>query len=59
MNTSIKMSDLFDLKETIAAEIFNGCEYPWEALPKICNFILHEILCIKQKLQILHFTAYN
>lgn len=40
MNTSIKISDLFDLKETIAAEIFNGCEYPWEALPKICNFIL-------------------
>jgi NDP-sugar pyrophosphorylase family protein len=40
MANGIKISDLFDLKETIAADIFIGCEYPWEVLPKIKSFIL-------------------
>ncbi len=40
MTEGIKIADLFDLKETIAAEVFNGCEYPWEVLPKINSFIL-------------------
>jgi N-acetylglucosamine-1-phosphate uridyltransferase (contains nucleotidyltransferase and I-patch acetyltransferase domains) len=31
---------LFDLKETIAAEIFEGTTYPWEVLPKIGAFIV-------------------
>ncbi len=25
----IKISDLYDLKKTIAAGVFNGCTYPW------------------------------
>ena len=35
-----KIEDLFTLSETIAAEIFEGCTYPWEALPKISDFIV-------------------
>lgn len=35
-----KISELFDLNETIAADLFNGLEYPWEALPLIKDFIL-------------------
>lgn len=31
---------LYDLKETIAAELFEGVTYPWEVLPKIHDFIL-------------------
>ncbi len=36
----IKIQDLFDLKETLAAELFQGIQYPWEALPRIHDFIL-------------------
>ncbi len=32
--------DLFDLEHTIAAELFDGLTYPWEALPLIKDFIL-------------------
>ncbi len=35
-----KILDLYNLDETIAKEIFNGCTYPWEVLPKIKDFIL-------------------
>lgn len=31
---------LLDLKETIAAQLFEGKTYPWEVLPEIKNFIL-------------------
>lgn len=34
------ISELFDLNETIAAELFSGLTYPWEALPKIGEFIV-------------------
>ncbi|NLV22069.1 MAG: UDP-N-acetylglucosamine pyrophosphorylase [Syntrophomonadaceae bacterium] len=40
MTSGIKLSDLFDLGETIAKDVFCGCEYPWEVLPKINSFIL-------------------
>ncbi|MDD3653581.1 MAG: UDP-N-acetylglucosamine pyrophosphorylase [Desulfotomaculaceae bacterium] len=40
MNSGIKISDLFDFRETIAKDIFAGCEYPWEIIPKIKSFIL-------------------
>jgi NDP-sugar pyrophosphorylase family protein len=33
------IQDLYDLNETIAAELFEGLTYPWEALPKIGDFI--------------------
>ena len=35
-----KISELFDLNETIAAELFAGKEYPWEVLPLIKDFIV-------------------
>lgn len=34
-----KISNLYDLQETIAAELFEGITYPWEALAKISDFI--------------------
>jgi len=34
-----KISDLYDLNETIAAELFEGKTYPWEVLPEIGDFI--------------------
>ena len=38
--TDIKISDLYDLKETIAADIFDNHTYPWEILPLIHDFII-------------------
>ena len=35
-----KISNLFNLKETIASEIFENVEYPWEVLSKIGDFII-------------------
>ena len=35
-----KISNLYDLNETIAAELLQTAEYPWELLPKISAFIL-------------------
>jgi len=35
----IKTDDLLDLTRTIAAELFDGKEYPWEALSDIGDFI--------------------
>lgn len=35
-----KISHLYDLEKTIAAEIFNGKTYPWEVLADIKEFII-------------------
>lgn len=35
-----KVKNLYSLSETIAADIFEGVEYPWEALGKIKDFIM-------------------
>ena len=35
-----KIKNLYNLDETIAKNIFDNCEYPWEVLPKIKDFIL-------------------
>ena len=35
-----KITNLYNLEETIAKDIFEGCEYPWEVLPKIKDFII-------------------
>ena len=35
-----KISELFDLNETIAAELFSGVDYPWEVLAQIKEFIV-------------------
>ncbi len=34
-----KVTNLYDLKETIAAELLESVEYPWEALKGISDFI--------------------
>ena len=39
-NNSVTIKELFDLNETIAAKIFDGCVYPWEVLSKIKDFII-------------------
>ena len=36
-----KIINLYDLNQTIAKEVFTGCEYPWEVLPKIKEFIIN------------------
>lgn len=38
--SQITVEDLYDLKETIAGDIFEGVVYPWEVLPKIHDFII-------------------
>ena len=35
-----KIKELYDLNETIAKDLFEGLEFPWEALPKIGEFIV-------------------
>lgn len=35
-----KIENLYNLEETIARDIFKGCEYPWEVLSRIKNFII-------------------
>ena len=34
------IKEMYTLDETIAKDIFEGLEYPWEVLPKISGFIL-------------------
>ena len=34
------ISNLFDMNETIAAELFEGKTYPWEVLKDISDFII-------------------
>jgi len=36
----LKISNLYDLSQTIAAPLFDGAEYPWELLSKISAFIV-------------------
>ena len=38
--SDIKIKDLYDLNETIASELFEGKEYPWEVLPEISDFVM-------------------
>ncbi len=38
--TKWKITDLFDLNETIAAGLFDGLTYPWEALAGIKDYII-------------------
>ncbi len=40
MSEHLMIKSLFDLKETIASDIFTGCTYPWEVLSKIKGEIL-------------------
>lgn len=36
----LTIKELYNLKETIAADLFADAEYPWEVLPKISSFIM-------------------
>ena len=40
MLKNFTISNLLDLNETIAAELFEGKTYPWEVLPEIGEFIM-------------------
>jgi len=40
MYQELSISELLDLSQTIAAEAFEGCTYPWEVLSKIKDTIL-------------------
>lgn len=40
MMEQCKIENMYDLKETIAAGLFQGVEYPWEALGRISSFIV-------------------
>ena len=41
-NDALKISNLYDLNETIAAKVFEDCTYPWEVLAKIGeNLAIH------------------
>lgn len=35
-----QISNLYDLTQTIAADLFTGKEFPWEVLPEISKFIV-------------------
>ena len=37
---TIKTEQLYDLSHTISKDLLSVCEYPWQALPKIKDFIL-------------------
>ncbi|MCR5753237.1 MAG: UDP-N-acetylglucosamine pyrophosphorylase [Acetatifactor sp.] len=38
--SDISIQNLYDLNETIAADLFEGIKYPWEVLPKIHDYII-------------------
>ena len=40
MMKDFTISNLLDLNETIAGELFEGKTYPWEVLPEIGDFII-------------------
>lgn len=36
----LEILSLFDLNNTIAAEVFDGCTYPWEVFDKLADYIM-------------------
>lgn len=40
MSETAKISNMYDLSQTIAADLFEGKTYPWEVLPEIKDFII-------------------
>lgn len=40
MREQLKAAHLFDLNQTIAAELFQSVKFPWEILPKLKEFIV-------------------
>lgn len=39
MNRHVRTKDLFDCKTPYLCELFDSCEYPWDMLPKIKDYI--------------------
>ncbi len=39
-NNELKVENLLDLSKSISSDIFSGLTYPWEALPKISEYII-------------------
>ncbi|MBR6729025.1 MAG: UDP-N-acetylglucosamine pyrophosphorylase [Clostridia bacterium] len=39
LNKAVKTKELFDCKNPYLIDLFEGCEYPWEILPKIKVYI--------------------
>lgn len=39
MNKPLKTNELFDCKTPYLKELFESCEYPWEMLPKIKDYV--------------------
>lgn len=37
--TGVTVGELFDVRETLAGDLFAGAVYPWEVLPRIADFI--------------------
>lgn len=37
---TLKTCELFDLSHTLARQLLEECEYPWQALPRIKDFVL-------------------
>lgn len=40
MNYKLKTKELFELSHTVAGDFLKSCEYPWQALPHIAEWIL-------------------
>ena len=40
MNEELTISELYDLNETMAASLFDGLKFPWEALPLIGDYVI-------------------
>ena len=39
LNKAVKTADLYDCQVPYLKELFDSCEYPWEMLPKIKDWI--------------------
>ncbi len=42
----LKSVNLFDFEKTIAKELFESKEYPWELLPLISDYITQGTVCV-------------
>ena len=51
MTKEVKTAELFDCTVEYLSPLFSACEYPWEMLPKIKEFILDEKLDLVALLQ--------
>ena len=43
LNKLVKTTDLYDCQVPYLKDLFDSCEYPWEMLPKIKEWILNLI----------------